>query len=109
MKLKPTLLVLAVTSLMAGCDNNNTNNSSHNNVDNPPAAVDAKTVESSNSKTPEQAAMDLKQLFSTNFEQSLSFNPIQEPQSVMHVVMTSYPTFFQKNSEKSLTILRLNG
>ena len=78
MKLKPTLLVLAVTSLMAGCDNNNTSkHAPNNNADNPPVALDAKKVESSNSETPEQAAIDLKQLVSNNFEQSLSFNPIQ--------------------------------
>ena len=40
MKLKPTLLVLAVTSLMAGCDNNNTSkHAPNNNADNPPVAL----------------------------------------------------------------------
>ena len=109
MKLKPTLLVLAVTSLMAGCDNNNTNNSSHNNVDNPPVAVDAKTVESSNSKTPEQAAMDLKQLFSTNFEQSLSFNPIQATAIGDARFNDQLPNFFSEKYRKESHDLRLNG
>ena len=101
MKLKPTLLVLAVTSLMAGCDNNNTSkHAPNNNADNPPVALDAKKVEPSNSETPEQAAIDLKQLFSNNFEQSLSFNPIQATAIGDARFNDQLPNFFSEKYRK---------
>lgn len=101
MKLKPTLLVLAVTSLLAGCDSNNTSNSNPNNsVDNPSVAVDAKTEKLTNSQTPEQAAVDLKQLFSTNFEQSLSLNPIQATAIGDARFNDQLPNFFSEKYRK---------
>lgn len=94
-------MVLAITSLLAGCDSNNTSNSNpNNNVDNPPVAVDAKTAKSTNSQTPEQAAVDLKQLFSTNFEQSLSFNPIQATAIGDARFNDQLPNFFSEKYRK---------
>lgn len=106
MNLKPTFLALAVSCALYGCNDNKTENSDV--LDNQTTAEvqqpndkSAKQAEKQITKqSAEQATAALKQLFSDNFEASLSFNPIKATAIGDERFNGQLPNFFSKQYQK---------
>lgn len=99
MKLKPTILALAVSCALYGCGDKTVKDS--NTTDQQQASVSieqasGKTDDQSSTQTAEQAAAALKQLFADNFEASLPLHPIQATAIGDDRFDDQLPNFFSK-------------
>lgn len=101
MKLKTTLVTLAVVSALYGC-NNSEDKPQNTELENKSVEVviTDKAQEMTEEQTPEEATAALKKLFSDNFEESLPMNPIQATAIGDLRFNDQLPNFFSKEFQK---------